>query len=83
MNNLHLFKESLGWLAMVAFSASYLCKSAVALRRAQAGAAGVWVLYGLASGAAPVILANVVVVFMAVVYPVIKRRLERPPVQAA
>ena len=83
MNSFHLFKESLGWLAMVAFSASYLCKNAVALRRAQAGAAGVWVLYGLASGAAPVVFANVVVVFMAVVYPVIKARLERPTEEPA
>ena len=78
MNSPHLLKESLGWLAMVAFAASYLCKNAVALRRAQAGAATIWILYGLASGTAPVVVSNAVVAFMAVVYPAIKQRWERP-----
>ena len=78
MNVLPIFKESLGWLAMVAFAASYLCKNAVTLRRAQAGAAVVWILYGFASGAAPVGVSNVVVAFMAVIYPVIRQRMERP-----
>ncbi len=83
MNHLHLFKESLGWLAMVAFAASYLCKNAVTLRRAQAGAAVVWIIYGLASGTAPVVVSNAVVAFMAVAYPAIKQRLEQPSVKPA
>ena len=74
--NLHLLKESLGWVAMAAFSASYLCRSAVALRRAQAGAATLWIVYGVAAGTPPVIVSNVIVAFMAVVYPWIKARPE-------
>ena len=76
MNHIHLLKESFGWLAMVAFAASYLCRSAEALRRAQAGAATLWVLYGVATGSMPVVVSNVVVVMMAVIYPWIKRRVE-------
>ena len=77
-NGLHLLKDGLGWVAMAAFAASYLCRSAASLRRAQAGAAAVWVAYGLTTGALPVVVSNAVVAFMAVVYPWIKARWGAP-----
>lgn len=53
--------EYVGWVATAAFVASYLCKDPVMLRRVQAGAACLWIVYGAALGAAPVIVANVIV----------------------
>lgn len=53
--------EYVGWFATAAFVASYLCKDPVMLRRVQAGAACIWIVYGVALGAAPVIVANVIV----------------------
>ena len=76
MNTIHFLKDNLGWLAMTAFAASYLCKTATALRRAQAGAAALWILYGVTTGAMPVVVSNAVVAFMAVVFPVVKDWLE-------
>ena len=62
-------KEWIGWIATAAFAASYLCKDPATLRRVQAVAAGLWILYGLSVGALPVIVANAVVATMAVIYP--------------
>jgi len=55
----------IGWLATAAFAASYLAKSPTTLRRVQAAAAVLWIVYGIALGAAPVIAANAVVAAMA------------------
>lgn len=71
MHYLHL-KESIGWIATAAFAASYLCKDQTSLRRVQALAAGLWILYGVSVGALPVIVANAVVATMAVIYPWVK-----------
>jgi hypothetical protein len=57
----------IGWVATGAFALSYLAKSPVTLRRIQAGAALLWILYGISMKAAPVIVANTVVAAMAVV----------------
>lgn len=55
----------IGWVATIAFAASYFCKRPVHLRIVQAFAALLWIGYGIAIGALPVIVANVVVAAMA------------------
>jgi uncharacterized protein with PQ loop repeat len=57
--------ESIGWLATAVFAASYFCKETVSLRRLQALAAVLWIAYGVLIGAAPVIVANVIVASLA------------------
>lgn len=54
-----------GWVATAVFAASYFCKRPVTLRLWQGAAALLWIGYGLAKGAAPVIVANVIVVLLA------------------
>ena len=58
--------EILGWTATAVFSASYLFRSGSALRRVQAFAALLWIAYGVAISARPVIAANVIVAGAAV-----------------
>jgi hypothetical protein len=57
--------DALGWLATALFGASYFCKEPTALRRTQALAALVWIAYGVALKAAPVVAANAVVAGLA------------------
>ena len=51
----------IGWVATAVFGASYLSRRASTLRKVQMGAACLWIFYGLAIGAAPVVAANVIV----------------------
>jgi hypothetical protein len=51
----------IGWIATALFAGSYLCKDPMKLRRVQALAACVWVVYGAVIGAAPVLAANLLV----------------------
>ncbi|MDR3703779.1 MAG: hypothetical protein P4L56_29285 [Candidatus Sulfopaludibacter sp.] len=51
----------LGWVATAAFSASYFARRPAALRRIQACAACLWIAYGLAIHALPVVAANLIV----------------------
>ncbi len=53
--------EAVGWVATAIFSSSYFFRQPAALRRIQAGAACLWVIYGVAIGAMPVVAANVIV----------------------
>ena len=53
--------DAIGWIATALFTASYFFKRPALLRRVQMGAALLWVGYGLLVGAAPVIVANVLV----------------------
>ena len=55
----------IGWVATVVFCWSYFFKHPVALRRMQGVAAILWVIYGVAIHAWPVIVANVLVSAMA------------------
>jgi len=55
----------IGWIATAVFASSYLFKQPMALRRVQAGAALLWVIYGLIIHAFPVVVANLVVAGMA------------------
>jgi hypothetical protein len=59
--------EWLGWSATAVFTASYFCKSAGALRRVQMAGALMWVVYGLASHARPVVAANLLVLTAAAI----------------
>ena len=51
----------IGWVATAVFAVSYLCRDPAALRRIQAAAAVLWVVYGALIGAMPVVVANVIV----------------------
>jgi hypothetical protein len=56
----------IGWVATAAFASSYLFKRPNALRRVQAAAAMLWIIYGAIIHAYPVVVANVAVASMAV-----------------
>ena len=51
----------IGWLATAVFASSYAFRRPVILRRIQAVAALLWVIYGVAIDAMPVVVANLVV----------------------
>lgn len=53
--------EALGWAATAVFVASYLFRRAELLVRVQMAGAVMWVCYGALKGAAPVVVANVLV----------------------
>jgi hypothetical protein len=74
--------EWIGWVATAIFASSYLCKQPRTLRAIQAGAALLWVAYGLMIQAMPVIVANVVVAGMAVVSAIGRRRAEQQAPQS-
>jgi hypothetical protein len=56
----------IGWTATAVFSSSYFFREAATLRRIQAAAASLWVLYGVAIHSAPVVVANLIVGIAAV-----------------
>ena len=58
--------DTIGWVATAVFASSYFFKQPITLRWIQAGAALIWVAYGLAIGAKPVVVANVAVAAAAV-----------------
>ena len=58
--------DYLGWTATAVFSCSYFLRRSQALRWTQAGAALLWVGYGVLLHATPVVVANVVVAVAAV-----------------
>ena len=53
--------EALGWTATALFASSYLFRGQAALRRIQAAAACLWIAYGMAIHALPVVAANAIV----------------------
>lgn len=53
--------SSLGWMATALFAASYLFRQAATLRKIQAAAACLWIIYGVTIGAMPVVVANLIV----------------------
>jgi hypothetical protein len=57
--------EGLGWLATALFSASYFVAGRRMMLAVQIGAALLWVGYGLLTRAAPVVVANGIVVLAA------------------
>ena len=59
--------DTIGWIATAVFSTSYFFRQPAALRRIQAAAACLWIVYGVALHAFPVIAANVIVAAAALV----------------
>jgi hypothetical protein len=57
--------DYLGWAATAVFVSSYFCASAQALRRVQMIGALMWMAYGGAMHAAPVFVANLLVLIAA------------------
>ena len=57
--------DLVGWAATATFAVSYFCREPRTLRLTQAAAASLWLVYGIALGATPVIVANVMVVSLA------------------
>ena len=51
----------IGWVATAVFAISYFFRRPATLRKLQAFAACLWIMYGIAIGALPVIVANVIV----------------------
>jgi hypothetical protein len=74
----------IGWIATAVFSTSYFFKGATTLRWIQAGAALLWVTYGLLIHAMPVVVANVIVASAAVYSSVAASRAQKrlEPLQA-
>jgi hypothetical protein len=67
----------LGWIATCVFAASYFFREASALKKIQAVAAGLWIIYGVAIGALPVVGANVIVAGAAI-YSSLRPRSDEP-----
>jgi hypothetical protein len=70
----------IGWAATAVFVGSYACKNPTRLRQVQAVAACMWLAYGAVIGAAPVMVANLLVAGVAAwssLRPLAARRL--PP----
>jgi len=59
--------ELVGWTATAVFAVSYFCRRPAAMRRVQALAATLWIIYGIALKAPPVIVANLVVATVAII----------------
>jgi hypothetical protein len=59
--------EWVGWVATAVFAVSYFCRQPVAMRRIQALAATLWIVYGITIKAPPVIVANLVVASIAII----------------
>jgi hypothetical protein len=53
--------EAIGWVATAVFSSSYFFRRPGVLRSVQAGAAVLWIIYGAAIHAVPVVAANALV----------------------
>jgi hypothetical protein len=70
--------EWIGWIATAVFAVSYFCRQPAAMRRVQALAATLWIIYGGAINAPPVIVANLVVATVAIISS-FQRRISTPP----
>ncbi|BDC47842.1 hypothetical protein F183_A01580 [Bryobacterales bacterium F-183] len=68
--------EILGWIATAAFASSYIFKDPATLRRIQAGAALLWIVYGIQMRAMPVVASNVLVAAVALASTLRRERAE-------
>ena len=66
----------IGWLATAVFASSYFFRRPLTLRRIQAAAALLWVMYGIAINAVPVVVANLIVAGAALYSSFAPRRTE-------
>jgi len=69
----HMTVNVLGWVATAVFASSYFYSDAATLKKIQAAAACLWIFYGIAIGAVPVIVANLIVAGAAL-YSSLRRR---------
>lgn len=69
----------IGWVATAVFAASYLCRDPAGLRRVQAVAALLWMVYGALIGALPVVVANLIVAGVALGSTLARQRLPNNP----
>ena len=53
--------DSIGWAATAVFTTSYFVRKPSAMLRIQAGAACLWMGYGLAMRSTPMVVANLIV----------------------
>jgi Bacterial inner membrane protein len=70
--------EWFGWIATAVFAVSYFCRQPVAMRRVPALAATLWIVYGIAIKAPPVIVANLVVAAVAIISSFQRRDPQQP-----
>jgi hypothetical protein len=75
--------EWIGWIATAVFAVSYVCRRPAALRRVQAVAATLWIVYGITIKAPPVIVANLVVAGVATISSFQRREPQQPLESAA
>jgi hypothetical protein len=75
--------EWIGWIATAVFAVSYVCRRPAALRRVQAVAATLWIVYGITIKAPPVIVANLVVAGVATISSFQRRETQQPLESAA
>jgi Bacterial inner membrane protein len=68
----NILADAIGWIATAVFASSYLCRQTSSLRRVQALAALLWLVYGVLMKAPPVIVANLIVATLALVSSVRK-----------
>jgi len=61
-----MWLEALGWIATAFFASSYFFKRPAVLRKIQACAALLWIVYGIAIHSAPVVVSNLMVAAAAV-----------------
>lgn len=57
--------DALGWAASAVVVSSYFFREPATLRRIQAAGAVVWTAYGVALGATPIIVVNIIVASVA------------------
>lgn len=74
-----LSPDWIGWLATAIFLASYACKDQQRLRWVQAGAALLWVAYGVILHAVPIVVANLLVALAAVYSSLAGNRARKGP----
>jgi hypothetical protein len=74
------YLDLLGWTATAVFSASYFTRKSKTLRWVQAGAALIWIAYGVMLHAIPVVVANCIVAIASIGSSFTgTMRLRRPP----
>ena len=75
---MRLTPDWIGWLATVIFLVSYSCTDQGKLRRVQALAAVLWVVYGTILHAVPIVVANLLVAGVALYSSLIASAAGRP-----
>ena len=60
-----VLRANLGWAATVVFTASYFCRRQEVLRVVQMAGAALWLSYGIANDARPVVVANAILLAVA------------------